>query len=109
MNLTFRQPSTRRLERWLDTKPAKFERYLIAHPEIEADFESASPLAAVMDSAREAMGNALAAPLDFAARIRERLTDDSRETSTLAVVIDLAGVGPSTLRLLAGPLIDHDD
>ena len=109
MNLTFRQPSTQRLERWLDTKPAKFERYLSAHPEIEAEFESANPLANVMDSVREAMGSALAAPLDLAARIRERLTDEGRETSPLAVVIDLAGVGPSTLRLLAGPVIDHDD
>jgi hypothetical protein len=109
MNLALRRPSMRRLEYWLDHKPERFERYLAAHPEIADRFEEANPLRDRLPAFREALDAAVTAPLDLAARLRDRLLEERTETSALAVLLDLGGVGPATLALLAGPVVDDED
>ncbi len=108
MNLVLRHPTSKRLDYWLDHKPAKFERYLADHPEVADRFEAANPLAGLADNVRETLSAAIVAPIDLAARLRERLLGERDDTSPLAVALDLGTLGAATLSMLAGPLIDKD-
>ena len=89
--------SPARLARLLEGKPAKLERYLVDHPEAEAELERLSSLPA---RARSALGEALRAPSDLAERLRSRLAAPATATDTQFVVMDLMGVGWQTVRVL---------
>jgi hypothetical protein len=108
MNLVLRPPTSKRLDYWLDNKPAKFERYLAAHPEVADRFEAANPLAGLAENVRDTLSAAIAAPIDLAARLRERLLSERDDTSPLAVALDLGTLGAATLSMLAGPLMETD-
>ena len=96
-------PSTARLARLLEGKPAKLERYLVDHPEAEAELERLSSLPA---RARSALSDALSAPIDLAERLRSRLVAPAAGTDTQSVVMDLMGLGWQTARVL---LSDPED
>lgn len=106
MNLALPRPSNRRLEQLLETNPARFEKYLERYPDIADLFETDNPLSGIAESARRAFDAAMDVPNDLAARMRSRIRDSETETSAFAVMMDIAGVGMATLRLLAdeGPL-----
>ena len=95
------RPSQRRLEKLLETKPAKFEKYLARYPELADLFEDVNPFADLSGVARRTLESAVSAPFDFAARMRTRLVDEQQETSPFAVLLDLTGVGLATLKMLA--------
>lgn len=95
------RPSEKRLNKLLMTNPEKFERYLIAYPDIADTFEATNPLSGMGVSVRRAFDAALDVPNDLAVRLRARMTQAQSETSTLAIVLDLAGVGIATLGVLA--------
>jgi hypothetical protein len=101
MNIAFSRPSPQRLERLLLDNPEKFERYLTRFPELADHFEATNPLKGLSAKGREAfdvaLDSALAVPNDLALRLRQQITSAQRETSSLAVLLDVAGVGVSTL------------
>jgi hypothetical protein len=94
------RPSQKRLEQMLLSNPARFEKYLTRYPDIADQFESANPLAGITDSARRVFDNAIDLPADLANRLRKRIAESQSETTPFAVLLDIAGVGAATIRLL---------
>jgi hypothetical protein len=101
MTMALPRPSQKRLEKLLTSNPARFEKYLTRYPEIAEQFELNNPLAGITDSARRVFDSAIDIPNDLAARLRSRIAESQSETTSFAVLMDLAGVGVATLRLLA--------
>lgn len=95
----FLQPSTQRLDRWLEHNPSRFERYLASHPEVADRYDERNALG---ERAREALAAAVDAPLDLAARLRSRLSD-AHDTSFAAVGLDLIGLGFAAAQILIEP------
>lgn len=91
-------PSAGQLERWLVDNPAKFERAIARRPEL-ADLIDAST--ALGDNVRSAMESLVEAPIDIAARMRERFSSFG-DTAPSAVVLDLMGLGLATSNALLG-------
>ncbi len=90
-------PSTiKRLDRWLETDPDRFERYLRKHPEVADVYENMNTLS---DHVRSAFTSAVNAPIDLAERLFDRSAEQS-DTSEGAVMLDLFGVGFATLKTL---------
>ncbi len=87
-------PSTvERLDRWLETDPDRFERYLRSHPEVGDFYENLHGLSTAVKSA---LADAVSAPFDLAARFWDRAAEKT-DTEASAVVLDLFGVGIGTL------------
>jgi hypothetical protein len=90
-------PSTiRRLDRWLESDPDRFERYLIKHPEVADFYENMHTLS---DQVRSVLSEAVNVPVDLAARLWNRTTERSG-TDENSVALDLFGVGFDTFRTL---------
>ena len=85
-----------KLDFWLENDPAKFEKYLIAHPEIADAYESLHSLNATI---REALQEAVAVPVDFVARLWDR-TAERDDTGAFAVSLDILGLGLATAKTL---------
>ena len=90
-------PSTiRRLDRWLETDPDRFERYLIRHPEVADVYENLHTLS---DQVRSTLSDAVSVPVGLASRLWDR-TAERTGTDERAVALDLFGVGFDTFRVL---------
>lgn len=85
-----------RLDRWLDTDPDRFERYLEQHPEIADIYEQALQLP---DSIRAGLASAMAVPVDLATRLWDRSAERA-DTGVAAVALDLLGLGLATAQVL---------
>jgi hypothetical protein len=94
------RPSQKRLEQLLLSNPARFEKYLTRYPDIADQFEANNPIAGIADSARRVFDSAIDIPTDLATRLRNRIAESQSETTPFAVLMDLAGVGVATLRLV---------
>lgn len=103
--IAFPNPSTKRLDRWLDEKPERFSRYLASHPEVADRYESTTQL---RPAVRDALVRAVDVPLDLAARLRARLVIDD-DTATASVAFDLLGLGFATAKTLMDPGTDPTD
>ena len=90
-------PSPARLLRLLEGKPSRLERYLVAHPEAEAELERLSSLPT---RARELLSDTLATPVDLADRLRIHFAIPQGGTDTQTVVMDLLGLGWQTAKVL---------
>ena len=86
----------RRLDRWLETDPDRFERYLRKHPEVADVYENLNNLS---DQVRSVLSEAVAVPVDFATRMLQRNTGRS-DTDERSVALDLFGVGFETFMTL---------
>lgn len=100
----FLQPSSQRLDRWLEHNPNRFERYLTAHPEVADHYDQRTLLG---DRVREALVAAVDAPLDLAERLRGRFKAD-HDTSISAVGLDLLGLGLATVQSFLEPDPSND-
>ena len=97
--ITLSPATIRRLDRWLETDPDRFERYLRKHPEVADVYEN---LNALSDNVRGTLNQAVAVPLDFAQRMLDRSTERSA-TDPNTVSLDLFTVGILTFRTLFEP------
>ena len=86
----------KKLDFWLENDPDRFEKYLIAHPEIGDAYESLHNLT---DTMRAALSEAVEVPIDLVARLLDRTAERS-DTGALAVSLDMLGVGFSTAMAL---------
>jgi hypothetical protein len=82
----------KKLDFWLENDPDRFEKYLIAHPEVGEAYES---LYSLSDSVRAALTEAVEVPIDLVARLLDRTAERS-DTGAFAISLDLIGVGFST-------------
>lgn len=103
--IAFPNPSAKRLNRWLDEKPDRFSRYLASHPDVADRYDTETQL---RPAVRDALARAVDAPLDLAARLRERLIVDD-DTSPASVAVDLLGLGFATAKTLLDPRPDPID
>jgi anti-sigma factor RsiW len=85
-----------RLDRWLETDPDRFERYLRDHPEVAEVYEQLHQLS---DSVRTGLAAVVAAPADLALRLWDRSAERT-DTSAAAVTLDLLGLGLRTAQVL---------
>ena len=86
----------KKLDFWLENDPDRFEKYLIAHPEVGDAYESLHNLT---DTMRAALSEAVEVPIDLVARLLDRTAERS-DTGALAVSLDMLGVGFSTAMAL---------
>jgi hypothetical protein len=86
----------KKLDFWLENDPDKFEKYLIAHPEIGDAYESLHNLSSTV---RAALSEAVEVPVDLVARLLDRTAERS-DTGAFAVSLDMLGVGFSTAMTL---------
>ena len=82
----------KKLDFWLEHDPDKFEKYLIAHPDIAEAYESLHTLSATV---RAALSEAVDVPIDLVARLLDRTAERS-DTGAFAVSLDMLGVGFTT-------------
>jgi hypothetical protein len=82
----------KKLDFWLENDPDRFEKYLIAHPEVADAYESLHSLSA---SVRSALTEAVEVPIDLVARLLDRTAERS-DTGAFAVSLDMLSVGFST-------------
>ena len=82
----------KKLDFWLENDPDKFEKYLIAHPEIGDAYESLHNLSSTV---RAALSEAVEVPVDLVARLFDRTAERS-DTGAFAVSLDMLGVGFGT-------------
>jgi hypothetical protein len=88
----------RKLMKWLDDEPSKFERYIEKHPEAADRIDQLLSLG--LDAQRaisEALTDSLAAPVDLLARLSERVVPGN-DTAVASVMLDIFGVGGETVR-----------
>ncbi len=86
----------KKLDFWLENDPDRFEKYLIAHPEVGEAYESLHTLSA---SVRSALAEAVDVPVDLVARLLDRTAERS-DTGAFAVSLDMLGLGLSTAMAL---------
>jgi hypothetical protein len=86
----------KKLDFWLEHDPDRFEKYLIAHPEIGEAYESLHTLS---DTVRTALSDAVEVPVDLVSRLFDRTAERS-DTGAVAVSLDMLGVGFSTAMAL---------
>ena len=82
----------KKLDFWLEHDPDRFEKYLIAHPEIADAYESLHTLST---SVRSALAEAVEVPIDLVARLLDRTAERS-DTGAVAVSLDMLSVGFTT-------------
>jgi hypothetical protein len=82
----------KKLDFWLEHDPDRFEKYLIAHPEIGDAYESLHTLSATV---RSALSEAVDVPIDLVARLIDRTAERS-DTGAFAVSLDMLSVGFTT-------------
>jgi hypothetical protein len=82
----------KKLDFWLEHDPERFEKYLIAHPEVGDAYES---LHSLSDTVRATLAEAVEVPLDMVARLLDRTAERS-DTGAFAVSLDMLGVGFTT-------------
>jgi hypothetical protein len=86
----------KKLDLWLENDPDRFEKYLIAHPEVAEAYESLNSLSVTV---RSALSEAVEVPIDLVARLLDR-TSERSDTGAFAVSLDMLGVGFSTAMAL---------
>jgi hypothetical protein len=86
----------KKLDFWLEHDPDRFEKYLIAHPEIGEAYETLHTLS---DTVRTALSDAVEVPVDLVSRLFDRTAERS-DTGAVAVSLDMLGVGFSTAMAL---------
>jgi hypothetical protein len=86
----------KKLDFWLENDPDRFEKYLIAHPEVGEAYESLHTLSTTV---RSALAEAVDAPIDLVARLLDRTAERS-DTGAFAVSLDMLGVGFTTAMAL---------
>jgi hypothetical protein len=90
-------PLDRKLMKWLDDEPSRFERYIEKHPEAADRIDQLLSLGADAQRAiSEALSESIAAPLDLVARLTEDIVP-GHDTATASVVLDLFGIGAATV------------
>jgi hypothetical protein len=82
----------KKLDFWLEHDPDRFEKYLIAHPEVGEAYESLHTLSATV---RSALSEAVDVPIDLVARLLDRTAERS-DTGAFAVSLDMLSVGFTT-------------
>ncbi len=91
-------PLDRKLMKWLDDEPSRFERYIEKHPEAADRIDQLLSLGADAQRAiTDALSDSLAAPVDLMARLTERVVP-GHDTAVASVVLDIFGVGGETIK-----------
>jgi hypothetical protein len=97
-SVTALSPLDRKLMKWLDDEPTRFERYIEKHPEAADRIDQLLSLGADTQRALgEALTESVAAPLDLVARLTEAVVPGN-DTATASVLLDLFGVGTATVQ-----------